>query len=244
MIDRKQNAPTTFLTVATQPQTYHNLTYLLLSFPLGILYFVVTVTGLSLGVGTLPLFGVGLLVLMALFMLLRGVASLERQLATSILKDEITPAQANAPQHTGILRQITAMVVDPYTWRTILFALLKFPLGIASFVLTVVGLAVPLGFISSLVLYRFGPVIIFNNDPRWAIDTFNEALVLASIGVVLLIIALHILNNWAVFCATVTKVCLGAESHKSNTPPSSKRLTMEEAIHVMKSAETIKQPAV
>ncbi len=48
-----------------RPQTYLNLLYLLLAFPLGLAYFVFLVTGLSLGFGLIiTLAGIPILVLM------------------------------------------------------------------------------------------------------------------------------------------------------------------------------------
>ena len=59
-----------FLGVLIDPQSYVNILYLLLSFPLGIAYFVFLVTGISLGFGLLIIW-VGVPIL-ALFWLGRG----------------------------------------------------------------------------------------------------------------------------------------------------------------------------
>ena len=48
--------------VVTNPQSYLNIVYLLLAFPLGTFYFVFLVTGLSLGAGlSITLLGIPLL---------------------------------------------------------------------------------------------------------------------------------------------------------------------------------------
>ncbi|MFC7138038.1 hypothetical protein ACFQRB_19375 [Halobaculum litoreum] len=43
-----------FLTAPVRPQTYKNLAYLALQFPLGVAYFVLLVPALAFGLGTLP----------------------------------------------------------------------------------------------------------------------------------------------------------------------------------------------
>ena len=230
-----------FFAIVFQPQTYRNLAYLLLSFPLGILYFVVTVTAVSAGAGTL-IIGVGLGILSALILLLRGVASLERQLAETMLGVEIKPARPMASRRDGILGRIADLILDIYAWRTVLFALLKFPIGVASFVMTVVGLSVPLSFAASVFLYRIVPI---NAGTAFYVDTLNEALLFSALGVLMLPIALHLLSAWANFCALIVKVCLGEEQHATSDRPSApKRLSVEEEIVILKSAEAAKQPAL
>src|ERR1051326_3981538 len=63
--------------VARQGQTYRNILYLLLTFPLGLTYFIVLVTGLSTGVG-LAIIGVGLLLLFLTFGFAWAMAAVER----------------------------------------------------------------------------------------------------------------------------------------------------------------------
>ena len=79
-----------FVGVAADPQSYVNILYLFLSFPLGIAYFVFLVTGISLGFGLLVIWvGVPILVLV-----LAGswvLCQLERVLAVRLLNEDIPP---------------------------------------------------------------------------------------------------------------------------------------------------------
>src|SRR5579872_1034047 len=68
-----------FFSVARQRQTYLNLLYLLSAFPLGILYFVMLVAGLSVGVSTLIVW-VGIPILLLTIIMWQGFASVERYL--------------------------------------------------------------------------------------------------------------------------------------------------------------------
>ena len=206
--------------VIFERQTWLNLFYLFLSFPLGIALFVMTVTGISVGAGT-AVIGVGFLVFALLFLILRGVAALERQLVGGILGRKITPAQPKAHSREGIGR-ILDLVLDPYTWRTVAYALIRFPLGIASFVVAVTAVSIPAGMISAPFTYPFGDLHI----GLMIVDTLPEAIVAATLGVLLAPIALHVVNLFAHFSGLVTAICLGQEVE-----------SVEDAIEILKSAE-------
>lgn len=221
----------TYFAPITQPQAYRNIAYLLLSFPLGILYFVITVTGVALG-ASLSIIGIGLIILLILAVLLRGVATIEAELAQTLLGVRFQPASPAPMRREGWLGQL---LCDSYTWRSLLFGLIKFPLGIISFVLTVVGLSVPLALASSAILYRFVPL---NVGPGYTITTLNEALFMSVIGVLLAPIALALLNGWAAFCGLVVKVCLGAAEEPADHSPFGQRVLLEE-VTILKSAESV-----
>ncbi len=63
-----------FFGALANKQTYLNLAYLMLTFPLGIFYFVFIVVGLSLGLGLVVIW-VGLLILLAMMVAMRGLAT-------------------------------------------------------------------------------------------------------------------------------------------------------------------------
>ena len=73
-----------FVAVPLRPQTYLNLLYLALAFPLGVLYFVLFVVGLSLGISlTILVIGIPLLLLVVAGALV--IATFERWLARVLL---------------------------------------------------------------------------------------------------------------------------------------------------------------
>ena len=123
---------------AQKRTTAGNITFLLLSFPLGLFYFLLTVIGLAVGVSTLVIW-IGLPVLFVTFMIIRGMAEIERRMATS-LSHVSFPAQIQrygAPQQ-GFLRRFGSILRDPLTWTETIYMILKFPLGIISFTLALV----------------------------------------------------------------------------------------------------------
>ena len=129
----------------TETQTYTNLLYLLLAFPLGLAYYVILVIGFAMGVG-LSVLVVGLGILVATVVGLRMIAVFERRLANTLLGTEIAAPDDVEQGDDGVVGMITAYVSAPSTWRGLGFVLLKFWLGILSLVLliTFLGTAIEL----------------------------------------------------------------------------------------------------
>ena len=74
--------------------TAKNIAYLLLSFPLGVFYFVVLITGLSVGIGTVVVW-LGIPILFATIAAIWGMAAMERSLAVRLLHIDM-PAPGSA----------------------------------------------------------------------------------------------------------------------------------------------------
>ncbi|MGH2479663.1 MAG: sensor domain-containing protein, partial [Ktedonobacteraceae bacterium] len=133
--------------------------FLLLALPLGICYFTLTVVGISLGTGTLVIW-IGLPILFVTLLIVRGMAEIERRLVSNLLHIPLLyqlPEQ-NEP-HVSFLRRFGRILTDPYTWTSMVYMLIKLPLGIFSFTLTVTLSAVsialtlfPLGYLINLLV--------------------------------------------------------------------------------------------
>ena len=80
-----------FFGVVAEPQSYINILYLFLSFPLGIAYFVFLVTGISLGFG-LAIIWVGVPILVLVLAGSWALCQLERTTGDR-------PAQGRHPRH-------------------------------------------------------------------------------------------------------------------------------------------------
>ena len=147
--------------------TRDNILFLLLSFPLGLISFLIVVIGLSVGLGTIVIW-IGLPILFATLFIIRGMAEAERRMVSSLLR---IPMPYRMPQpaepRLGFLRRFGRMLSDPYTWTSTIYMLLKLPLGILSFTLTVTLLVAsavlvffPLGYLISLlvnvILLKYG----------------------------------------------------------------------------------------
>lgn len=118
--------------------TAGNIVYLLLSFPMGLIYFLITVIGLSVGLSTLILW-IGLPILFGTFFAIRGMAAVERQLVVSLLRFPLPyRQQRDSETRRTFIRYFSDMLRDPHTWTSLLYMLLKLPLGIFSFTLALV----------------------------------------------------------------------------------------------------------
>lgn len=118
--------------------TVGNIAFLLLSFPLGLTYFLLVVIGLVLGVSTLIIW-IGLPILFATLILIGGMAAIERRMATNLLHVSFPyPRYGQDVPQQGFLRRFGNVLRDPLTWTSTIYMILKLPLGIISFTLALV----------------------------------------------------------------------------------------------------------
>jgi signal transduction histidine kinase len=117
--------------------------YSLLALPLGVLAFVVVVTGVATGVGTLVVW-VGVAVLAATLLAARGLAGLERAQLPAVL-DRPVPRPAYLTPDGGRVRRLLTPVRDPQSWLDALHAVLRLPLAVLAFSVTVTIWALALG---------------------------------------------------------------------------------------------------
>lgn len=214
-------------------QTYRNLSYLALAFPLGLVYFVLFAVGLSLGVG-LAVVVVGVPLLVGMLGLATGLASVERWLATVLLGIEVPTRDRESPDSVrGWLRRL---VVSLGPWKAVVYLVTKLFVGVAAYTvvmsLSVTGvsmLAVPLvynqpgvyvGVVSDAPV-RYHPALSVGWDrllvgldgvvtlSAWRIDTLAEALAVAGLGVVVVCCSLHVLNALAQLSGWWTQLLLG-----------------------------------
>ncbi|MBB5870205.1 signal transduction histidine kinase [Allocatelliglobosispora scoriae] len=112
--------------------------YLLVGFPTGIISFVLMVTGLSLGLGTLVIF-VGVFVLAVTLLTARVLADVERRMLPEVLGRPIArPRYAPAPAGASALRRAVNPLTNGQSWLDLLHGILIFPFAILGFVVTVV----------------------------------------------------------------------------------------------------------
>lgn len=199
-------------------QTYKNLVYLLLAFPLGLVYYIFVTVGFMLGLA-LSILGVGIGLLIATVIAVRFAASFERTLANRLLATSIAPPDDVNRQAQGLVASIRAYLTASSTWRGLGFILLKFWIGILSFILLVslLGTAVELVLTP---LYPAGAlnVEVGNWQVAHSIDTTVQRAVAVPAGVVLGIVALHLLNAFASANATIASSLLGDRSATEQSP--------------------------
>lgn len=196
-----------FFAAPLQARSYANVLYLLLSFPLGIAYFVFLTVGLALGLG-LTIIWVGLPILAVVFAASWGLTALERRMAIHLLGARVPPmAPPSGEQPAGFWKSLEAFFRNPVTWKGMGYLFLKFPLGVASFVVTVFFVSLTAGFLFAPFFYSFGDMQIFD----WYIDTLPEALACSLFGVVLLFVSLNAMNGFAAVWRGMAGWLLGSE---------------------------------
>jgi hypothetical protein len=187
------------------PRTYLNIAYLMIGFPIGLAYFVFYVTGGALGAG-LSVLGIGLVILFLLVLAAWGLAHFERGLANTLLGANVPPPPPTAIEEGG-WPWVKSVFANPVTWKGLAFQLLKFPLGLASWIVTVVVISLVVGFVVAPIVVAVGGVI--RIDPWWVADTAGEAWIATLIGLVAVIPALHLLNGVAYLWAMLARFMLG-----------------------------------
>ena len=180
-----------FFAIFADPLAYSSLFYMLLSLATGIFYFTWVVTGLSLSLGlSILIFGLPFAVLF--ISTVRALSLVEGRLIESMLGVRMPRRPLYADRGKPFGARIKAMFVDPRTWSTLLYMMLKLPLGIIYFVFAVIGLTIPLALaVSPITNATFGIGIVNTDDyvlapPLWALP-----LTLA-VGAVLLCLTLHV----------------------------------------------------
>ena len=209
-MDPQSNAFVKFFAVIARGQTWLNILYLVLTFPLGVFYFVFFVTGFSVGF-PLIIVWVGLLILALVLAAWQGFILFERGLAITLLREDIPPVQLADLSGKTTLQKFGAWFTNPVTWKGLLFLLAKFPLGIASFVILVTFSALSLSFLAAPLIYRNIPIGItwgWNNFYR--IDTLSEAVLASLAGALLVFVSLHIFNGMAWLWAKFARLMLGS----------------------------------
>ncbi|MFG3248178.1 sensor histidine kinase [Streptomyces sp. NPDC048187] len=122
--------------------TWKEIAHLLANFPAALLGFVYVVTMLSVGIG-LTVTVIGLPLLAAGLLGARQLGKLERARARALLGvrvDEPSPLPRRSGR--GFLAQLWMSLKDPVGWRTVLYDVVRFPWGVATFVVTLTSLFV------------------------------------------------------------------------------------------------------
>ncbi|MCP1306693.1 sensor domain-containing protein [Paenibacillus tyrfis] len=134
--------------------------YLLYLLPAGIIGFTLTIVGIVLSIGLMPLF-VGFPLMIMTARLAKHMMVLDARLANRLLK---FPSTVTASSHSedfnsgrhgrrGLFAQLGAELSDPATYVGLLFQIVKLPLGIISFTLAVTIVAVNLALLASPLVY-------------------------------------------------------------------------------------------
>lgn len=192
--------------VLFNPKTYATILYLLLSLPLGIVYFTVAITGLALAIGLTPIF-IGIPLFFGVAKLLNGIVSFEQSMIRHILELPEPPAPYTRKQQTDARENWLKRMVKDFEGalfiRNLLLVFLRLVTGIVFFVIMVTVLSLGLGFIAlpvvHIILMNEIQIDILENSlfSYFHIDwTYNQQYLLyVGVGLVLFWVALRVVNG-------------------------------------------------
>jgi uncharacterized membrane protein len=147
----RQNVLSSFFGVLADPRAWGALLYMFLSLGTGIAYFTWAVTGLSLSFGLLILI-IGLPFAVLFILSVRGIAILEGRLVEALLGVRMPRRPPFQEKTTGMLAKLKVLLVDRYTWFSLLYMILQLGFGIAYFTVFTVLLSVSAWLIAQPVL--------------------------------------------------------------------------------------------
>lgn len=190
-----------FVAVPFDSNTYKRLVYLLLACPLALVYVIGTTVGFSLGIG-LAVTVVGLPILLITLLAVTSAAQLEAYLSRICLGRDSSPPRALIGLRMDLndsdvtyLRALKRFLTGPSTWTSLGLVAVKSVFGLVSFIILVTAPTVVATLVAAPVLY---------DDPEFAyqiaaysVDTLPEAVGIAAVGVMLGLVALHLLNAFA-----------------------------------------------
>jgi signal transduction histidine kinase len=126
---------------------YAQFAYLLLAFPLGVAYFVFLVTGISVGAGLVVVW-IGVPILLAMLLAWRELGRFERALHRRLLGVVVDDPFTSIRGEGSLWKRTKLLLSDSGTWRTLLWLLLRFPAGVAVFVILVTFISASVGLIA------------------------------------------------------------------------------------------------
>lgn len=222
------------LSAPVRLQTYRNLLYLLLMFPLGTLYLTIVGTVVALSFAYVGVVAVPLLLLFMLLLAV-GLAAFERTLARILLRVDISASQIDP--ELPISARIKQLVIDRWTWAAVFYLLSAFVVSRALFTLLISLLVTPSSLVLTPLYYKYAPtgiylgpapVLTFTPELRFGwnnllvglattirietfrVTTLSEALLVACVGAALLLLSLHLFNSlawlWGRYMKTMLRV--------------------------------------
>jgi len=173
-------------------RSYTNLLYLIMSFPLGLLYFIFLITGFSLGLG-LSFVLIGIPLLAVVIMLTWLAVGFERILANTLLGTNlpVLPSFNTDTSEDGLAKKLLATFKRMGTVRGIIYLFAKLPFGIFAFMASVMTLAFSFSFVAAPLFQQADTAGTFTYN----IATLWGALIVSGIGVLIAPLLLRITNG-------------------------------------------------
>jgi hypothetical protein len=197
-----------FFGIMAESRAWGELLYLLLLLPLGIIYFSWAVTGLSLSLGLFVLV-IGLPFTWLFLLSVRGMALLEGRVVEALTGIRMPRRPLFPNRNLNFLGRLKSIVMDKYTWFSLIYLIICLPLGTFYFSLLITLIAVSLYLIEIPVLqFVFHFPLFFNYGmglnymPVWLVP------VAVIVGILLLFGIMHLSKTLGQLQGRLAKVLL------------------------------------
>lgn len=192
-------------------RTYSHLLYLVLAFPLGVVYVVGLVTGTAVGVGLLVTW-IGLPILLATLAGAAAAAGVEARLASRLVGvDATVPAflrafdagDGLALPGDGFFDAVRRLVTAPSTWTAAVLSVYKFVFGVVAFVAVVTVGSVSAAMLAAPFVYDDAGGVVGAATAgqyrigSWTVRSLPEAVAVAVAGALVLAVGLSLLSALA-----------------------------------------------
>jgi hypothetical protein len=181
-----------FFGVFADPKAWGALFYLLFfSLFSGIIYFTWAVTGISLSLGLMVLI-IGLPFTGLFVLSVHGISLIEGRVVEALLGVRMPRRPIFSGKRLGWWGRFKALISQKHTWLSIVYMILKLPLGIIYFVVFIVLISLSLSGIALPILeqgFDIYPLVI-NNVPYYTPAWLMPLTVIA--GILLLILTMHL----------------------------------------------------
>jgi hypothetical protein len=132
------------------------------------------------------------------------LSELDRTVINTMLGAGIPP-RAQAPPVSGSLHEhMLATAKRPGTIRRVIYLFLRFPLGVAGFILVMVLIPLSVVFLTAPLTYSFIPIQIGVST----VETFDQAIYICCFGAVFTLVSVHLINSWTAVCRRFAKTML------------------------------------
>ncbi|HSD74908.1 MAG TPA: sensor domain-containing protein [Steroidobacteraceae bacterium] len=208
---KPQSALGRFFAVFGDSRAYTSLFFMLLSLATGIIYFTVTVTGLSMSAGLIVLI-IGVPFFLLFLGLVRVLALAEGRLVEALTGTRMPRRPVSARSDSAWYQRIIEVVKDRQTWTAMFYMLLQLPLGIIYFTIAVAGLSIGLALTggpifqllaqTGIVHLHLGPHDHVEWAPVWALP------LVVALGVLMLTLLMHLARAIGIMHGHLAKALL------------------------------------
>ena len=180
-----------FFGVVIEPRAWGALLYLLFTLATGIIYFTWTVTGISVSLGLLILI-IGIPIAGLFILSTRGLALLEGRMVEALLGIRMPHRPLFSPNDKGIWAKFKALLIDKYTWFSMVYMLLQLPLGITYFTVFITLISMSLALVAAPIWsWALNLPMVTNNGTQYILNGWVTPFLTVA-GVILFFATLHL----------------------------------------------------